>query len=136
MARKIVFAILTVAWCATSMLAGTIPSNAQINGFGTSTAGGSGGTPTGPTNFTGIYGSSSAGGSGGVATGPTDFGTEGFGLSTAGDRAEDQPDPLNRSYRSSAGHLPLTPRPKTPVLAAWRAAMLGVSKACSVRASA
>ena len=84
MARKIVFAILTVAWCATSMLAGTIPSNAQINGFGTSTAGGSGGTPTGPTNFTGIYGSSLAGGSGGVATGPTDFGTEGFGVSTAG----------------------------------------------------
>ena len=84
MARKIVFAILTVVWCATSMLAGTIPSNAQINGFGTSTAGGSGGTPTGPTNFTGIYGSSSAGGSGGVATGPTDFGMEGFGLSTAG----------------------------------------------------
>jgi hypothetical protein len=84
MARKIVLAILTVACCGASMLAGTIPSNAQINGFGTSSAGGSGGTPTGPTNFTGIYGSSSAGGSGGVATGPTDFGTEGFGVSTAG----------------------------------------------------
>jgi hypothetical protein len=84
MARKIVLAILTVACCGALMLAGTIPSNAQINGFGTSTAGGSGGTPTGPTNFTGIYGSSSAGGSGGVATGPTDFGTEGFGVSTAG----------------------------------------------------
>ena len=136
MARKIVFAILTVAWCATSMLAGTIPSNAQINGFGTSTAGGSGGTPTGPTNFTGIYGSSLAGGSGGVATGPTDFGTEGFGLSTAGDRAEDQPDPLNRSYRSSAGHLPLMSCPKNPVLAPQGAAMSGVSKAFSVQASA
>jgi hypothetical protein len=66
------------------MLVGIIPSNAQINGFGTSTSGGSGGAPTGPTNFTGIYGSSSAGGSGGLATGPTNFGTQGFGLSTAG----------------------------------------------------
>jgi hypothetical protein len=85
MARKrIVLVILTSACLAASMLAGTIPSNAQINGFGTSTSGGSGGAPTGPTNFTGIYGSSSAGGSGGVATGPTNFGTEGFGLSTAG----------------------------------------------------
>src|ERR1700757_1891481 len=84
MTRKIVLAILTVACCGASMLAGTVPSNAQINGFGTSAAGGSGGTPTGPTNFTGIYGSSSAGGSGGVATGPTNFGMEGFGVSTAG----------------------------------------------------
>jgi hypothetical protein len=82
--KRIVLAILTSACWVASMLAGTIPSNAQINGFGTSTAGGSGGAPTGPTNFTGIYGSSSAGGSGGVATGPTNFGSQGFGLSTAG----------------------------------------------------
>ena len=82
--KRIVLAILTSACLAASMLVGTIPSNAQINGFGTSTSGGSGGAPTGPTNFTGIYGSSSAGGSGGLATGPTNFGTQGFGLSTAG----------------------------------------------------
>jgi hypothetical protein len=82
--KRIVLAILTSACLATSMLVGTIPSNAQINGFGTSTSGGSGGAPTGPSNFTGIYGSSSAGGSGGLATGPTNFGTQGFGLSTAG----------------------------------------------------
>src|SRR6476660_9461963 len=82
--KRIVLAILTSACLAASMLVGSIPSNAQINGFGTSTSGGSGGAPTGPTDFTGIYGSSSAGGSGGVATGPTNFGTEGFGLSTGG----------------------------------------------------
>src|SRR5262249_15621093 len=100
MARKcIALAILTSACLGASMLAGTIPSNAQINGFGTSTAGGSGGTPTGPTNFTGIYGSSTAGGSGGVATGPTNFGTEGFGLSTAGGSG-------GRSTRSTAPILP------------------------------
>src|SRR6476620_12396046 len=82
--KRIVLAILTAVCLAASMLVGSIPSNAQINGFGTSTSGGSGGAPTGPTNFTGIYGSSSAGGSGGLATGPTNFGTQGFGLSTAG----------------------------------------------------
>ena len=60
--KRIVLAILTSACLAASMLVGSIPSNAQINGFGTSTSGGSGGAPTGPTNFTGIYGSSSAGG--------------------------------------------------------------------------
>jgi len=85
--KPIALAILTSACLGASMLAGTIPSNAQINSFGTSTAGGSGGTPTGPTNFTGIYGSSTAAGSGGVATGPTNFGTAGFGLSTAGGSA-------------------------------------------------
>ena len=40
--------------------------------WGTSTAGGSGGTPTGPTNPGARgFGTSSAGGSGGIATGPT-----------------------------------------------------------------
>src|SRR5262245_49301944 len=43
---------------------------------------GSGGTPTGPTNLTGIYGLQNSGGSGGLSTGPTNFGTSGFGLST------------------------------------------------------
>jgi hypothetical protein len=72
----------TIASSATILASlSTIPASAQIGGFGTSTAGGSGGTPTGPTNFTGIYGQSSAGGSGGFATGPTEFSTSGFGLS-------------------------------------------------------
>src|SRR5262245_52232707 len=71
-------ALLIAAACVVAPAA-----NAQTNGFGTSTAGGSGGTPTGPTNFTGIYGQSSAGGSGGLATGSTNFGATGFGLSSA-----------------------------------------------------
>src|SRR5262245_46849247 len=77
------------------------PANAQMNGFGTSTAGGSGGTPTGPTNFTGIYGQSSAGGSGGLATGSTNFGATGFGLSTSGGsggRATGPTNPLLPQY--------------------------------------
>jgi hypothetical protein len=76
---------------------GAVPASAQIGGFGTSTAGGSGGTPTGPTNFTGIYGQSTAGGSGGLATGPTNFSTSGFGLSTgagSGGRATGPTNPV------------------------------------------
>ena len=46
--KRIVLAILTSACLATSMLVGTIPSNAQINGFGTSTSGGSGGAQPAP----------------------------------------------------------------------------------------
>ncbi len=65
-----------------AVFAGALPAQAQIGGFGTSSAGGSGGTPTGPTNFTGIYGQSSSGGSGGFSTGPTNLSTSGFGLST------------------------------------------------------
>jgi hypothetical protein len=59
---------------------------AQINPpFGTSTAGGSGGTPTGPTNPGALgFGTSSAGGSGGVATGPLNPNAYGFGTSSAG----------------------------------------------------
>ena len=53
--------------------------------WGTSTAGGSGGTPTGPTNPGALgFGSSSAGGSGGVATGPLNPNAYGFGTSSAG----------------------------------------------------
>ena len=77
--------VLTVVASATvigTIIIGAVPASGQIGGFGTSTAGGSGGIPTGPTNFTGIYGQSSAGGSGGLATGPTNFSTSGFGLST------------------------------------------------------
>jgi hypothetical protein len=61
---------------------------AQINPspvYGISTAGGSGGTPTGPTNPGGLgFGTSSAGGSGGLATGPLNPNAYGFGTSSAG----------------------------------------------------
>jgi hypothetical protein len=67
---------------------GTQAAQAQINPgpvYGTSSAGGSGGTPTGPTN-PGVrgFGTSSAGGSGGVPTGPLNPNAYGFGSSTAG----------------------------------------------------
>jgi hypothetical protein len=53
--------------------------------WGTSTAGGSGGTPTGPTNPGALgFGTSSAGGSGGIATGPLNPNAYGFGTSSAG----------------------------------------------------
>ena len=59
---------------------------AQINPpWGTSSAGGSGGTPTGPTNPGALgFGTSSAGGSGGIATGPLNPNAYGFGTSSAG----------------------------------------------------
>jgi hypothetical protein len=82
-----------------------MPASAQIGGFGTSTAGGSGGTPTGPTNFTGIYGQSSSGGSGGFSTGPTEFSTSGFGLSTgagSGGRASGPTNPALPQFGGSA----------------------------------
>ena len=69
--KRRVHTIISSAAILAAVFAGTLPVQAQIGGFGTSTAGGSGGTPTGPTNFTGIYGQSSSGGSGGRATGPT-----------------------------------------------------------------
>ncbi len=80
--KRRVHTIISSAAIAAAIFAGALPAQAQIGGFGTSSAGGSGGTPTGPTNFTGIYGQSSSGGSGGFSTGPTDFSTSGFGLST------------------------------------------------------
>src|SRR6476659_3210430 len=82
-----------------------MPASAQIGGFGTSTAGGSGGTPTGPTNFTGIYGQSSSGGSGGLSTGPTEFSTSGFGLGTgagSGGRATGPTNPALPQFGGSA----------------------------------
>ncbi len=90
----------------TAICAGAFPANAQIGGFGTSSAGGSGGTPTGPTNFTGIYGQSSSGGSGGFATGPTNFSTSGFGLSTgggSGGRATGPSNPALPQYGGTPG---------------------------------
>lgn len=76
----------TVSWllCAT-LIALATGARAQINPspqWGWSTAGGSGGTPTGPTN-PGAYGfgTSTAGGSGGIPTGPLDPNAYGWGTS-------------------------------------------------------
>jgi len=73
-AKCLVVTLLSLACLVGSMLAGTAPASARSGGFGFSTSGGSGGTRTGPTNFTGIYGKSSAAGSGGIRTGSTSFG--------------------------------------------------------------
>ena len=81
------------------------PANAQIGGFGTSTAGGSGGIPTGPTNFTGIYGQSSSGGSGGLSTGPTEFSTSGFGLSVGAGSGGRATGPTNTTLPQFGGSL-------------------------------
>jgi hypothetical protein len=80
--KRRVHTFISSAAILAAVFAGALPAQAQIGGFGTSSAGGSGGTPTGPTNFTGIYGQSSSGGSGGFSTGPTNLSTSGFGLST------------------------------------------------------
>ena len=80
--KRRVRTLISSAAIAAAVFASVLPAQAQIGGFGTSSAGGSGGTPTGPTNFTGIYGQSSSGSSGGFSTGPTNFSTSGFGLST------------------------------------------------------
>jgi hypothetical protein len=80
--------LAVVAACATlALFAGsTMSASAQVGnfGYGSSTAGGSGGTPTGPTIVGGIYGFSSSAGSGGISTGLTDPGIFGNGLSTNG----------------------------------------------------
>ena len=76
----------TVSWllCAT-LIALAMPAQAQINPsaqWGWSTAGGSGGTPTGPTNPGAYgYGVSTAAGSGGVPTGPLNPNAYGWGTS-------------------------------------------------------
>jgi hypothetical protein len=76
----------TVSWllCAT-LIALAMPAEAQINPsaqWGWSTAGGSGGTPTGPTNPGAYgYGTSSAGGPGGTPTGPLNPNAYGWGTS-------------------------------------------------------
>jgi hypothetical protein len=83
LARLVYPAVLGLA------LVGTQPSPApaQINPspiWGTSSAGGSGGTPTGPTNPGALgFGTSSAGGSGGMPTGPLNPNAYGYGTSTA-----------------------------------------------------
>lgn len=76
----------TVSWllCAT-LIAIAVPARAQIgpsSQWGWSTAGGSGGTPTGPTNPGAYgYGTSTAAGSGGTPTGPLNPNAYGWGTS-------------------------------------------------------
>jgi hypothetical protein len=104
--KRRVHTIISSAAILAAVFAGTLPAQAQIGGFGTSSAGGSGGTPTGPTNFTGIYGQSSSGGSGGFSTGPTNFSTSGFGLSTgagSGGRATGPTNPSLPSFGTPGG---------------------------------
>ncbi len=103
--RRVHTLILSAAVVAAG-LATALPANAQIGGFGTSSAGGSGGTPTGPTNFTGIYGQSSSGGSGGFSTGPTNFSTSGFGLSTSGGSGGRATGPTNPALPQFGGTPP------------------------------
>jgi hypothetical protein len=105
--KRRVHTIISSAAIAAAIFAGALPAHAQIGGFGTSSAGGSGGTPTGPTNFTGIYGQSSSGGSGGFSTGPTNFSTSGFGLSTgagSGGRATGPTNPALPQYGGTAAN--------------------------------
>jgi hypothetical protein len=67
------------------LIALAMPAQAQINPsaqWGWSTAGGSGGTPTGPTNPGAYgYGTSTAAGSGGIPTGPLNPNAYGWGTS-------------------------------------------------------
>jgi hypothetical protein len=76
----------TVSWllCA-ALIAFAVPAHAQINPsaqWGWSTAGGSGGTPTGPTNPGAYgYGVSTAAGPGGTPTGPLNPDAYGWGTS-------------------------------------------------------
>jgi hypothetical protein len=68
MQKRFVYVVLP-AYLAASMIAGATMAKAQI-GFGSSTAGGSGGAPSGPTNPSGIYGMSPSGRSAASRQGP------------------------------------------------------------------
>jgi hypothetical protein len=76
---------------------GHLSAIAQVGnyGYGSSTAAGSGGLPTGPSNLGGIYGVSSSAGSGGAPTGLTNVGTLGYGLSTGAGPAATPTGPTN-----------------------------------------
>jgi hypothetical protein len=79
------------------LMAAAVPANAQVGnyGYGSSTAAGSGGLPTGPSSLGGIYGVSSSAGSAGAPTGLTNPGTFGYGLSTSGGPAATPTGPTN-----------------------------------------
>jgi hypothetical protein len=80
---------LVMAGCVVALVAASgQAAHAQLNPgpvFGTCSACGSGGTPSGPTNpgMLGV-GTSTGAGSGGIATGPLNPNAYGFGRSTAG----------------------------------------------------
>ena len=80
-----------------TLVINAVPVNAQVGnyGYGSSTAAGSGGLPTGPSNLGGIYGVSSSAGSGGAPTGLTNVGTLGYGLSTGAGPAATPTGPTN-----------------------------------------
>ena len=80
---------LVMAGCAVALVAASGQSaHAQLNPgpvFGTCSACGSGGTPSGPTNPGTLgFGTSSGAGAGGVATGPLNPNAYGYGTSRAG----------------------------------------------------
>ena len=96
--------------CATlALFAGsTLSAGAQVGnfGYGSSTAAGSGGTPTGPSNLGGIYGLSSSGGSGGTSSGLTNPGIFGNGLSTDGGSGGAPTGPTNPILPQFGGTAP------------------------------
>ena len=98
--KRRVVTIASSALLAFLMLADISPASAaHVGGFGRSTAGGSGGLATGPTNFTGVFGRSSAGGSGGRAADYTGFqllgSSEGAG---SGGRPTGSTDPVRPQF--------------------------------------
>jgi hypothetical protein len=82
--KNIFFTIATTCVTLALFAGSALSASAQVGnfGYGSSTAAGSGGTPTGPSNLGGIYGLSSSGGSGGTSSGLTNPGIFGNGLST------------------------------------------------------
>ena len=106
------------------LLINAVPVNAQVGnfGYGSSTAAGSGGLPTGPSNLGGIYGVSSSAGSGGAPTGLTNVGTLGYGLSTGAGPAATPTGPTNPVLPQ----FPPTAGVATPVPVASSAPAIGL----------
>ena len=101
--------VLAAALVTTAALTGSAPpASAQVGnfGYGSSTAAGSGGTPTGPTSLGGIYGVSSSAGSGGLSTGLTNPGTLGDGLSTSAGSGGTATGPTNPVLPQFGGTAP------------------------------
>jgi hypothetical protein len=100
----------------------SLPARAQVGnfGFGSSTAGASGGLSTGPSNLGGIYGLSSSAGSGGAPTGVLNPSTLGFGISTGGGpgaTATGPTVPILPQFPATTGIArPVAPTPSTPAV--------------------
>ena len=107
-----------------TLVINAVPVNAQVGnfGYGSSTAAGSGGLPTGPSNLGGIYGVSSSAGSGGAPTGLTNVGTLGYGLSTGAGPAATPTGPTNPVLPQ----FPPTAGVATPVPVASSAPAIGL----------